>query len=95
MWAQIKTSKLGPRCIRPSPFQGDVGGVISLDEGIWEGIWEGEKYQGGPKKWEARQVRFETNHDENRGSFSPLSSYLPPTDVSNPTPAIEPPGQRP
>jgi hypothetical protein len=41
----------------PSPFQMDVGGSLSLDQGIWGG----EKHQGGPKKWEARRVRHEND----------------------------------
>ena len=49
MWAQIKTSKLGLRYIRPSPFQRDVGGSSSLDVGIGEGKTQGgTQGVGGP-----------------------------------------------
>jgi len=38
----------------PSPFQRDVGGLFSFDGGFGEG-----EPQGGPRKWEAHEVRPE------------------------------------
>jgi len=53
MWAQIQTLQLvrkcQPRCIRPSPFQRDVGGASSLDGGTGEGETQGvTQGMGGP-----------------------------------------------
>ena len=78
MWAQIQPHRLGnanPRCIRPSPFQRDVGGSSSLDGGMGVGGTQGGTQDvGGP---------CSALH---RGSFSSFLPLFHPTDPLHPMP---------